>query len=311
MSAKTEVVNVNNNDTNKINKKTKKKYKNNLTYWAFVGPSLFAFTLVILIPLLLGIYYSFTDWNGISKEINFVGLENYIKVFSEEGFKNSFIFTTKFTIVSVLVINIIGFSLALLVTRESKISNLLRTIFFMPNLIGGLILGFIWQFIFVNVFNILGDILGQQWLMGWLSNETTGFWGMIIIIAWQMSGYVMVVYITGLQNIPPELNEAAKIDGANWWQRLKNITIPMVRPAFTISLFLTLSNSFKLFDQNLALTNGGPGNATQMLALNIYQTAFSLNKISLAQAKAVIFFLIVAVIGLAQVYITKKGEVEA
>jgi len=313
MSAKTEVVNINKNDNhvNEINKKTKKKYKNNLTYWAFVGPSLFAFTLVILIPLLLGIYYSFTDWNGISKEINFVGLENYIKVFSEEGFKNSFIFTTKFTIVSVLVINIIGFSLALLVTRESKISNLLRTIFFMPNLIGGLILGFIWQFIFVNVFNILGDILGQQWLMGWLSNETTGFWGMIIIIAWQMSGYVMVVYITGLQNIPPELNEAAKIDGANWWQRLKNITIPMVRPAFTISLFLTLSNSFKLFDQNLALTNGGPGNATQMLALNIYQTAFSLNKISLAQAKAVIFFLIVAVIGLAQVYITKKGEVEA
>ncbi len=291
--------------------KKKKKSKNNLTYWAFVGPSLFAFSVVILIPLLLGIYYSFTDWNGISKDINFIGFENYIKVFSEESFRNSFIFTTKFTVVSVLVINIIGFSLALLVTRESKISNLLRTIFFMPNLIGGLILGFIWQFIFVNVFNSLGDILGQQWLMGWLSNETTGFWGMIIIVAWQMSGYVMVVYIASLQNVPPELNEAAKIDGANWWQRLRNITIPMVRPAFTISLFLTLSNSFKLFDQNLALTNGGPGNATQMLALNIYQTAFSLNKINLAQAKAVIFFLIVAVIGLAQVYITKKGEVEA
>lgn len=314
MSAKTEVVNDKNKSTkNSSNKKqtTKKKSKNNLTYWAFVGPSLFAFALVIFIPLILGIYYSFTDWNGISKEINFVGFENYIKVFADDTFKNAFLFTTKFTIASVIVINIIGFLLALLVTRESKISNLLRTVFFMPNLIGGLILGFIWQFIFVNVFNSLGTALGQEWMMGWLSNEVTGFWGMVIIVAWQMAGYVMVVYVAGLQNVPPELNEAAKIDGANWIQRLKNITIPMVRPAFTISLFLTLSNSFKLFDQNLALTNGGPGNATQMLALNIYQTAFSLNKINLAQAKAVIFFVIVAVIGLIQVYITKKGEVEA
>jgi raffinose/stachyose/melibiose transport system permease protein len=289
----------------------KKKSKNNLSYWAFVGPSVFAFTLVIFIPLILGIYYSFTDWNGISSQINFVGFENYIKAFSDEGFRSSFFFTTKFTIAAVIVINIIGFGLALLVTRESRISNLLRTVFFMPNLIGGLILGFIWQFIFVNVFNGLGQALGQEWMMGWLSNEITGFWGMVIIVSWQMAGYVMVVYVAGLQNVPPELNEAAKIDGANWWQRLRNITIPMVKPAFTISLFLTLSNSFKLFDQNLALTNGGPGNATQMLALNIYQTAFTLNKINLAQAKAVIFFVIVAVIGLVQVYLTKKDEVEA
>lgn len=289
----------------------KKKSKNNFTYWAFVGPSLFAFGLVIFVPLILGIYYSLTDWNGISTEINFVGLENYINAFSDEGFRNSFLFTTKFTIAAVIVINIIGFSLALLVTRESRISNLLRTVFFMPNLIGGLILGFIWQFIFVNVFNGLGQALGQEWMMGWLSNEVTGFWGMVIIVAWQMSGYVMVVYVAGLQNVPPELNEAAKIDGATWLQRLRNITIPMVKPAFTISLFLTLSNSFKLFDQNLALTNGGPGNATQMLALNIYQTAFTFNKISLAQAKGVIFFVVVAIIGLVQVYITKKDEVEA
>lgn len=304
MQEKTEVV--------KDKKPTiKRKSKNNLSYWAFVGPSVFAFTLVIFIPLILGIYYSFTDWNGISSQINFVGFENYIKAFSDEGFRSSFFFTTKFTIAAVIAINVIGFGLALLVTRESRISNLLRTVFFMPNLIGGLILGFIWQFIFVNVFNGLGQALGQEWMMGWLSNEVTGFWGMVIIVSWQMAGYVMVVYVAGLQNVPPELNEAAKIDGANWWQRLRNITIPMVKPAFTISLFLTLSNSFKLFDQNLALTNGGPGNATQMLALNIYQTAFTLNKINLAQAKAVIFFVIVAVIGLVQVYLTKKDEVEA
>ena len=296
----------------KSSRKVKKisSSKHGLSYWGFVGPSLFAFSLVIIIPLILGIYYSFTDWNGISSTINWVGFENYIEVFSDTGFKQSFIFTAKFTVVAVLVINAIGFSLALLVTRESRISNLLRTIFFMPNLIGGLILGFIWQFIFVNVFNGLGDVLGQTWLMGWLSNETTGFWGMVIIVAWQMAGYVMVIYVAGLQNVPPELNEAAKIDGANVLQRVRLITFPMIRPAFTVSLFLTLSNSFKLFDQNLALTNGGPGNATQMLALNIYQTAFSYNKMSLAQAKAVIFFVLVAIITLVQVYVTKKGEVE-
>lgn len=291
--------------------KVKKIGKNNLAFWAFVGPSLFAFLVVIFIPLIVGIYYSFTDWNGISTNINFVGFENYIKAFSDEGFRNSFFFTAKFTVASVITINAIGFALALLVTRESKISNLLRTIFFMPNLIGGLILGFIWQFIFVNVFNSIGQALGQEWMMGWLSNSTTGFWGMVIIMAWQMSGYVMVIYVAGLQNVPPELNEAAKIDGANIWQRIRLITFPMIRPAFTISLFLTLSNSFKLFDQNLALTNGGPGNATQMLALNVYQTAFSYNKMNLAQAKAVIFFVLVAIITLVQVYLTKKDEVEA
>lgn len=295
-------------DVGVLKKSSKKQH--GLAFWGFVGPSIFAFSLVILIPLILGIYYSFTDWNGISSTINWVGFENYIEAFADPGFKQSFVFTAKFTVAAVLVINVIGFGLALLVTRESKISNFLRTIFFMPNLIGGLILGFIWQFIFVNVFNGLGEALGQTWLMGWLSNETTGFWGMVIIVAWQMAGYVMVIYVAGLQNVPPELNEAAKIDGANIWQRVRLITFPMIRPAFTISLFLTLSNSFKLFDQNLALTNGGPGNATQMLALNIYQTAFSYNKMSLAQSKAVIFFVLVAIITLAQVYITKKGEVE-
>ena len=194
----------------KSNKKSKSQH--GIAYWSFVGPSLFAFSLVVLIPLILGIYYSFTNWNGIGSNIEWVGLKNYIKVFNDEGFRSSLWFTVKFTIVSVISINVIAFFLALLVTRESKISNLLRTIFFMPNLIGGLILGFIWQFIFVNVFNAVGQSLGQEWMMGWLSNSTTGFWGMVIIMAWQMAGYVMVIYIAGLQNVPPELNEDAKID---------------------------------------------------------------------------------------------------
>ena len=214
---------------NKVKKSNKKsKSQHGIAYWSFVGPSLFAFSLVVLIPLILGIYYSFTNWNGIGSNIEWVGLKNYIKVFNDEGFRSSLWFTVKFTIVSVISINVIAFFLALLVTRESKISNLLRTIFFMPNLIGGLILGFIWQFIFVNVFNAVGQSLGQEWMMGWLSNSTTGFWGMVIIMAWQMAGYVMVIYIAGLQNVPPELNEAAKIDGANAWQRIKLNTFELI-----------------------------------------------------------------------------------
>ena len=308
---KTDISTNGDKSSRKVKKISSSKY--GLSYWGFVGPSLFAFSLVIIIPLILGIYYSFTDWNGISSTINWVGFENYIEAFSDTGFKQSFIFTAKFTVVAVLVINAIGFSLALLVTRESRISNLLRTIFFMPNLIGGLILGFIWQFIFVNVFNGLGDVLGQTWLMGWLSNETTGFWGMVIIVAWQMAGYVMVIYVAGLQNVPPELNEAAKIDGANVLQRVRLITFPMIRPAFTVSLFLTLSNSFKLFDQNLALTGGEPNHMTEMLALNIYRTFYSRAGAQwkgLGQAKAVIFCVLVVFVSFAQLRATRSKEVQ-
>ena len=283
---------------------------NKLIFWAFVGPSLLAFTLVVLIPLLIGIYYSFTNWNGIAANVSFVGLDNYIEMFTDETFLESFWFTTKFTIASVISINIIGFSLALLVTRGLKISNFLRTIFFMPNLIGGLILGFIWQFIFTKGFAALGEMTGQSWLLGWLSNQETGFWGLLILMSWQMSGYVMVIYVAGIQNIPEELIEAAKIDGANAWDRVWHIVFPLIRPAFTASLFLTLSNSFKLFDQNLSLTSGGPARSTEMLALNIYNTAFKFRNMGVAQAKAVIFLIVVGLVTLSQVYFTKKGEVE-
>lgn len=285
--------------------------KNNLSFWMFVGPILAVFTLVVLIPLVFGVYYSFTDWNGIGSDMSWTGLSNYITAFKDETFRNSFKFTALFTIVSVIVINCIGFALALLVTTKMKGNNLLRTIFFMPNLIGGLILGFIWQFIFIEVFAGLGNTFHLHWLLGWLSDGTTGFWGLVILMSWQMSGYLMVIYVAALQNIPPELIEAAEIDGANAWQRIKNITFPMVKPAFTVSVFLTLSNSFKLYDQNLSLTAGGPANSTQMLAMNIYNTAFKFNLTGVAQAKAVIFLVIVGVITLTQVYFSKKNEVEA
>ncbi|SHH13398.1 carbohydrate ABC transporter permease [Clostridium grantii] len=283
---------------------------NKISFWIFVAPVLIAFTVVQLIPLLSGIYYSFTDWNGISSSIHWIGFENYIVAFKDATFGKSFWFTTKFTIASVIVLNILGFGLALLVTRESKFSNGLRTIFFMPNLIGGLILGFIWQFIFTQVFATLGKATGQSWLLGWLSNETTGFYGLIILMSWQMAGYLMVIYIAALQNIPQELIEASQIDGATLLQRTKHIVMPLVRPAFTVSLFLTLSNSFKLYDQNLSLTGGGPANQTQMLAMNIYNTAFKFNLMGVAQAKAVIFFFIVGLITITQVYMSKKNEVE-
>jgi len=285
--------------------------KRNLSFWYFVGPILFAYIVIQLMPLLVGIYYSFTDWNGINSSVKLVGLKNYISAFKDSSFGQSFLFTAKFTILSLVILNAIAFGLSLLVTRESKASNFLRTIFFMPNLIGGLILGFIWQFIFTQVFASIGKILGIQWLQGWLSDGKTGLYGLVILMAWQMSGYLMIIYIASLQNIPPELVEAAQIDGANAWQRIKNIVIPLVRPAFTVSIFLTLSNSFKLYDQNLSLTAGGPANSTQMLAMNIYNTAFSFNQMGLAQAKAVIFLLIVGAISLIQVYFSKKGEVEA
>jgi raffinose/stachyose/melibiose transport system permease protein len=282
-----------------------------LWFSLFVGPILLAFVMVVIIPTFLGIYFSFTSWDGIDNNASWVGLTNYIQVFNKEsGFLPAFMFTAKFAIVSVITINLFGFSLALLVTKGMKISNVLRSIFFMPNMVGGLILGFIWQFIFTKAFSFVGAKLGIEFLKGWLASTSTGFWGLVILMSWQMSGYMMIIYIAALQGIPESLNEAAEIDGANGIQRLRHITLPLVAPAFTIGLFLTLSNAFKLFDQNLSLTNGGPYKSTEMLALNIYSSAFVYNKFGLAQAKAVIFLITIALISLTQLHFSKKREVE-
>ena len=279
------------------------------SYWLFLAPVLLALSLVVIIPLLLGVYYSFTNWNGI--EIGeFIGLENYINLFKDQGFIDALVFTVKFSVVSIILINFIGLSLALIVTSKIKSNKFLRTIFFMPNLIGGLILGFIWQFIFIKVFAGVGDLLGIESLRGWLSTSSTGFWGLVILMSWQMAGYIMVIYIAYLEGVPHELLEAAEIDGASAFQRFIHITFPLVAPAFTVSMFLTLSNTFKLYDQNLSLTAGGPYESTQMVAMEIFKTAFAENQMAFAQAKAVVFFVIVAVISLTQVYINKKREVE-
>ncbi|MCR8643463.1 sugar ABC transporter permease [Paenibacillus sp. N1-5-1-14] len=286
-----------------------KSNKNSLAFWLFLAPTLAALFIVVVVPLLFGLYYSFTNWNGI-ESTEFVGLGNYAKLLQDKVFLNSLWFTTKFSVASIFFINIIGLGLALIVTSKIKSKNMLRTVFFMPNLIGGLILGFIWQFIFIKVFGAVGSALGIESLQSWLSTPGTSFWGLVILMSWQMAGYIMVIYVAYLENVPQDLIEAAEIDGANAFQRFKAITFPLVAPAFTVSLFLTLSNSFKLYDQNLSLTGGGPYNSTQMVAMNIFKSAFGENQMAYSQAKAIVFFLIVAAIALTQVYINKKREVE-
>ena len=279
------------------------------SFWLFLTPVILSLSLVILVPFVYGFIYSFTNWNGMAAT-EFLGFQNYITLFKDAEFRASIWFTTKFAICSVILLNFLGLGLALLVTRNLKTNNLMRTVFFMPNLIGGLILGFIWQFIFISVFGNLGDLLGIEALTGWLSTTATGFWGLVILTSWQMAGYIMIIYIAYLENIPKDLLEAAEIDGATSFQRFRNITFPLVAPAFTVSMFLTLSNSFQIYDQNLSLTNGGPFNSTQMVAMNIVKTAFTENKMAFAQSKAVIFFIIVAAVAITQVYYNKKKEVD-
>ena len=287
----------------------KKLGKNGLFFWLFLAPVLIALIMVVVIPLLYGVYYSFTNWDGINTPV-FAGISNYMQLLGDEGFRNALWFTTKFAVVSIVLINAIGLGLALLVTQKLKGSNIMRTVFFMPNLIGGLILGFIWQFVFIQGFDAIGQAVGTEALQGWLSTTRTGFWGLVILTAWQMSGYIMIIYIAHLEGIPEDLVEAAQIDGANVFQRFRHIIFPLVAPAFTVSMFLTVSNSFKLYDQNLSLTGGAPYNSTQMVAMNIYNTAFLENKMAYAQSKALVFFIIIAVISLTQVYYNKKREVE-
>lgn len=290
-------------------KLNKNSFKKDMWYWLFLAPCLIALFIVVILPFIIGIYYSLTDWNGIDKPI-FSGIENYKTMFGDELFWNSMVFTAKFAAVFVVIVNVLGLGLAMLVTRALPGKNIMRTAFYMANLVGGLILGFIWQFIFVNVFDALGDITGFMWLKGWLASTETGFWGLVIITAWQMAGYVMIIYIAYIESVPQDLLEATEIDGANAWQKFKNIVFPLIFPAFTVTMFLALSNSFKLFDQNLSLTRGAPGNTTQMLTLNIYQTAYAENRMALGQAKAVVFFVVIAIISIIQVYYNKKKEVE-
>ena len=270
----------------------------------FVLPTLAAFVIAFAIPFVMGVALSFAEFRTVS-DATFVGFSNYIRAFTDDNlFLQSLWFTVKFAVISVIGINVIAFALALLFTRELPATNFFRTIFFMPNLIGGIVLGYIWQVIINGVLYKFGYSI--------TSNPTYGFWGLVILMHWQMIGYMMIIYIAGIQNIPTDILEAARVDGANAATVLFRITIPSVMPSITICLFLTITNSFKLFDQNLALTAGAPANRTQMVALDIYNTFYSRSGYEgVGQAKAVIFFIIVAVIALLQLYLTRRKEVES
>lgn len=278
--------------------KTIKKY-----FPVFVLPTFISFLVVFLIPFIMGIYLSFTQFTTV-ESAKWVGIENYINAFmQDENFVNALWFTVKFTVVSVITINVFAFFLALMLTKALKGTAFFRTVFFMPNLIGGIVLGYIWNLLINSILGIFDVDITYS--------ADYGFWGLVFLMNWQLIGYMMVIYIAGIQNIPRELYEAAKIDGASRRNTLKNITIPMVMPSVTICLFLTLTNSFKLFDQNLALTGGAPARETAMLALDIYNTFYGRTGWQgVGQAKAVVFFLIVAIIAFVQLKITGRNEVE-
>ena len=271
----------------------------------FLLPTLIAFVIGFVIPFLMGLYLSFCEYATIENP-TFVGLANYARVFTADSqFWYSLGFTALFTLVSVLLINIVAFAVASVLTRGIRGTNLFRTVFFMPNLIGGIVLGYIWKMI-IN-YGVLLPLFGKD-----LSYDSTfGFWSLVVVLAWQQIGYMMVIYISGLQSVPEELIEAARIDGAGRWQVLRRVTIPMVMPSITVCTFLTLTNSFKLYDQNLALTDGKPGRLTEMLAMAIRNTyGTSPKSHGTAQAMAVVFFLIVALIALFQLRSTHKREVQ-
>ncbi len=267
----------------------------------FVLPTLAAFLIAFLVPFFMGLYLSFTEFTTVGNA-TFVGLSNYFKVFSSgSGFWDAFFFTAKFTVVSTLLVNTVAFFLALLLTKGRRGTNFFRTVFFMPNLIGGIVLGYIWQLIINGILGRFGVDITYK--------AEYGFWGLVVLTGWQLVGYMMIIYIAGLGSIPREMHEVAAIDGASPWQELRHITLPLVKPSITICAFLTLTNSFKMFDQNFALTGGAPGRETSMLALDIYQTFYgNVGSEGVGQAKAVIFFLLVAAIAGLQLYFSRRSE---
>ena len=300
--------------------------ENRIVFWLFLAPVLFAFLMVVVIPFFLGIFYSFTDWSSSARAgggLHFIGLENFTESLKDPSFLYSFLLSFIYTALNVLAINIVSFALALMVTSAIKGRNLYRVGFFLPNLIGGLILGYVWQFIFNNalpglgeVWKVLAPLAEPENLV--LAGRSKSVLALVIVGTWQYAGYIMMIYVAALESVPVELHEAARIDGAGAWHRLKNITVPMVAQAFTITLFLTLVNSFKQFDVNVSLTNGGPSTmfmgkpifGTELLALDIYRTAFVANNLAQGQARAFVFFIVLVIISVVQVRTSKKREIE-
>ena len=296
------------------------RQKRKLTEFLFLLPTLIAFLMVIIIPFIFGIYYSFTDWQGTGAVNRIVGFENYKAIFQEPGFLHSFLVTLLFTVLNIITVNVVAFLISLLVTSEIRGRNIYRAGFFVPNLIGGIVLGLIWQFIFSNILPSIGQTLGLPTLSkSLISNKDTVMITLVTVNTWQYAGYIMLIYVASIQGISKSVMEAAEVDGARYWTRVGKIQIPLMANAFTISLFLTLTNSFKMYDVNVALTNGGPVSVfmmkpvqtSELLALNIYNTAFKYNNMAQGQAKAVIFFIVLTIFSVIQVTWNKSKEVEA
>ena len=296
------------------------KQKRKLTEALFLFPTLLAFFMVIIIPFLLGIYYSFTNWQGTGAATALVGFENYKGIFQEPAFLHSFLVTLEFTVFNIISVNVVAFLISLLVTSDIRGRNVYRAGFFIPNLIGGIVLGLVWQFIFSNILPDIGKAIGSAMLSkSLISRADTVMVTMVIVNTWQYAGYIMLIYVAAIQGISKSVMEAAEVDGARYWTRITKIQIPLMANAFTISLFLTLTNSFKMYDVNVALTNGGPTGmfmmkpvqSSELLALNIYQTAFKYNNMAQGQAKAVVFFVVLTIFSIIQVSYNKSKEVEA
>jgi raffinose/stachyose/melibiose transport system permease protein len=303
----------------------KRRVKHGAIFWLFLTPVLLAFILVIVVPFFLGAWYSFTNWSATARAgetLKLIGLANYAKILKDPSFTYSFIITVVYTVLNMILINVVSFGLAMLVTRALKGRNVYRAGFFVPNLIGGLILGYVWQFIFNNAVPSLGRTLG---IVSWadpshlmLASSPTAILAMVIVGTWQYAGYIMVIYVAAIETIPQELIEASQIDGASPWRRLRTITIPLTRQAFTVTLFLTLVNSFKQFDVNVSLTAGGPSAifagqpiyGTQLLAMNIYNQGLKSDDMAGGQARAVVFFLVLVIVSVIQVAANKRKEVE-
>lgn len=284
----------------------------NMTFWLFLFPTILILLNVIVVPLILGILYSVTDWGGFTfAGVRFVGLQNYFSVMQDGKFIGSLSRTFVFSFSMLILVNCLGLGLALIVTTHAKGNNLLRSVYFLPNLIGGLILGYIWYFVFSKLFVHIGEWLNaQNIIFNWLQDDRMAFVALIIVGAWQMMGYVMVIYIAGLTNIPTDVLEASRIDGASPVRQFFQIKCPLLMPSFTTCLFISLCNSFKQYDTNLSLTNGGPYDSTRLITMHIYQTAYKHGDYAEAQAASIIFFLILTIITLVQVWLTKRKEVE-
>jgi raffinose/stachyose/melibiose transport system permease protein len=281
------------------------------TFLAFNGLSLFAFLSVLIIPFAYGLILTFTDWNAISDTFQFIGLTNYATVFADKEFVRQFLITIRYVVISAVLVNVFAFTIAYFLTSGMRGQNFLRGGFFVPNLIGGIILGYIWKFIFANVLTQLGKGFDIPWLKtSFLTNPDRAIWAMIIVTVWQYAGYLMMIYIAGFVGIPRDVQEAADIDGAHGLRKLRSVTIPLMLPSFNICIFITMSRCFMAYDLNLALTNGGPYGSTQLAAMHVYQKAFMSKQFGVGQAEAIVLFVVVALISVTQVLLNKKREVE-